>query len=326
MKTKVKIALSASFWNIPACRAVLDFCDRIYTTNVGCYNELQDMFGAERIKVLPDACPETVKFIIARETSWHHDLGHEVEFITFSDLLKISNVYNERLDLQAKEIERLRAALSGLAIADGQIVEKEPELVKDAEYVRTLENALVAKEREVVNYKTLFEDREACLADRDKTIETLGMANTNLHQDLAHYRTTAAELGDQVREKQAKIDGLLYEFDILIEDQRRLNYLAKIGQYRPASEDTGVTTAYTEWGITAPANVSLRQQLDRLRAGLKYDKDNQPIAPTGYAAAAHLLSLSHAAFAKTHDPERVDSRISGDGPMPRDPMDQDHSV
>jgi hypothetical protein len=121
------------------------------------------------------------------------------------------------------------------------------------------------------------------------------------------------------------------------EDSRRLSYLACLGEYRPPRDGA---PAFSTWVITAPSGVSLRQQLDRLRAGLKYGQDNKPIEP--HPGLSHDSAARIAAEKKDctccglpepiephpgeTDPFHIDERISGDGPMPRDPMDQDHSV
>jgi len=425
----IKIALSASFWNVPACKALLMLCDRIYTSNAGAYGELQEVFGADRIKVMPDAMPSTLQWVKQREIEMEPDAN--VSFVTYSDLHKISTCYDARMEEKDKEIAMLKAELAAVLKTDLPVLldadEKE-------EHIRSLEDAVVAKEREITQllksnteleankeYKRLFEDRDACLTqrnnwvaeltnanevlverveerdawlvNRDRTIEILLRDSRQMKDALAirdgrletaekitelrvdqHDRdlmrvrdleaaveakdreidrltsmadqlvdvkepSTLAEdqdriinhLNDTLQARDARINVLVCANKLLVEDQRRLNYLIKLGEYWPPEHNS---PAFNVWTLTSAAGVPFRVHLDKLREGLEYDKDNVPISPHGGPAwaAAHAGEVTNWSLEPNTmkpgepDPFHLDERISGGGPMPRDPMDQDHSV
>lgn len=352
MKT-IKIALSASFWNVPACKALLVLCDRIYTSNAGAYGELQEVFGADKIKVMTDAMPSTIKWVRQKEIEMAPD--DNVSFVTYSDLHKISTCYDARMEDKDKEIAVLKAELAAVLKTDLPVL-------LDAE-----------------NYKRLFEDRDACLTQRDRTIDILMRDVRQLKDALAvrdyrvaHYvkivelhsgqhdrdiarvrdleatleakdrelkrltdmteSSTMAEdqdriinhLNDTLQDRDAEINVISNVNHLLVEDQRRLNYLIKMGEYWPSTHDS---PAFNVWTITTAAGVPFRVHLDKLREGLKYDKDNVPISPHGGPAwAAAHAGVNVTNWSLEPETDHVDERISGSGPMPRDPMDQDHSV
>lgn len=379
MKT-IKIALSASFWNVPACKALLVLCDRIYTSNAGAYGELQEVFGADKIKVMTDAMPSTIKWVRQKEIEMAPD--DNVSFVTYSDLHKISTCYDARMEDKDKEIAVLKAELAAVLKTDLPVL-------LDAE-----------------NYKRLFEDRDACLTQRDRTIDILMRDVRQLKDALtirdyrvAHYvkivelhsgqhdrdiarvrdleatleakdrelkrltdmteSSTMAEdqdrtinhLNDTLQDRDAEINVISNVNHLLVEDQRRLNYLIKMGEYWPSTHDS---PAFNVWTITTAAGVPFRVHLDKLREGLKYDKDNVPISPHGGPAWAadekeeYVRSLDEVAKeqeitkclkaanaeldflqslqSKPEIPQALDTSIKHWESLARDPMDQDHSV
>lgn len=215
---KLKIALSASFYNIPAVQALLHTCERIYTTQVRNGNEIVQLFGVEKVHGLPDGTPSTLQMIKEREVANARRENREIEFVTFGDLLKISQVTDERLQIALGELE----------------------------------------------------------------------------------------------EQKLLVESLRQEILLLQEDQRRLNYLATLGQYE--HQDGPVHT----WAVTGRGNQSLRDVLDRMRAGLKYDEKNRPVAPQVFNRVPTApMALS---------PQLIAAVTHGNPTEVRDPLVQDHTV
>jgi len=86
----MKIALSASFYNIEAVQDVLRTCDRIYSPHLQYIDEIIDIFGVNKVRGLPDGQETTLAWIIAKEQR-EADPGVEIEFLKVGDLLKIAN-------------------------------------------------------------------------------------------------------------------------------------------------------------------------------------------------------------------------------------------
>ena len=81
----MKIALSASFFNVKQVRELLEECEVIYSTNVDIADGLLDAFG-ERMKFIPSSSETWLAFVRSQ---------HEgCEFVTFGDLRRI---FQERL-------------------------------------------------------------------------------------------------------------------------------------------------------------------------------------------------------------------------------------
>lgn len=96
-----KIALSASFWNEKPVGDLLHTCEKIYTTQARNYEALVARFGEDRVRIIPDARPGLVKFLMDRETEDHPG----TEFVQYGDLYKI----HERM---------VRDSLAGVAEVD----------------------------------------------------------------------------------------------------------------------------------------------------------------------------------------------------------------
>lgn len=78
----MKVALSASYFEIPCVAEVLLECEAIFTTNVMKRDELYEALGEHRVKFLPSGVGEMYDWVKSRYPSG-------TEFITFPDLRKI---------------------------------------------------------------------------------------------------------------------------------------------------------------------------------------------------------------------------------------------
>lgn len=75
----MKVALSASYWNVPCVREILLDCDIIYSTNINAKDSLCELF--RNVRFIPDSCADMMEFLRNR---------HEgAEFVDFSDLRKM---------------------------------------------------------------------------------------------------------------------------------------------------------------------------------------------------------------------------------------------
>jgi len=113
MKTTIKIALSASFYNVKAVQDVLHGCDRIYTTQVRNLPEIFDLFGEEKVRALPDGCNSTMDWVKARETQYNQ-ADVTVEFVTFGDLMRLSQVANDRAAILEEELKTQEMLIESL--------------------------------------------------------------------------------------------------------------------------------------------------------------------------------------------------------------------
>ena len=84
-----RVALSASRTDSPAVVELLNSCELIFTTNVALRDRLFELFGERRVRFIPCATPTMIDFV-KRELCDFHD-GEPVEFITFGDLMKLSD-------------------------------------------------------------------------------------------------------------------------------------------------------------------------------------------------------------------------------------------
>lgn len=74
----MKVALSASYYRIPAIKRLLDGCEVIYTSNVRARDELWEALGSWRVHFTPNASEAMHAFL----RSQHPD----AEFIGFNDI------------------------------------------------------------------------------------------------------------------------------------------------------------------------------------------------------------------------------------------------
>lgn len=81
MAKKRRIALSASYFNVPQVADLLVTCDVIYTTNWERLSDLKETFGSHRINLKPHGLPAFDHWVVEQE-----DHGYGVEVITFSDI------------------------------------------------------------------------------------------------------------------------------------------------------------------------------------------------------------------------------------------------
>jgi hypothetical protein len=79
------VAFSASFWDCQEVVEVLKECDKIYTTQVKNWSRLVELFGRERIAVIPNAGSRLINFL----KSELEDRYETVQAIDFSDLHKL---------------------------------------------------------------------------------------------------------------------------------------------------------------------------------------------------------------------------------------------
>lgn len=100
---KIKIALSASFYNVKAVHSLLLTCERIYTTNTRCMAEICALFG-DRVRGIPDGTTTTYQWIKEREQE-NLQPGDVLEFIDYGHLLEISNVTDQRVSILTEELK-----------------------------------------------------------------------------------------------------------------------------------------------------------------------------------------------------------------------------
>lgn len=77
----MKVALTASFWNVDPVREILEECEVIYTTNVRMRDRLWEALGAHRVHFIPNASPAMMKFL--------KDQHEGCEFVEYGQLHKI---------------------------------------------------------------------------------------------------------------------------------------------------------------------------------------------------------------------------------------------
>lgn len=82
---RMKVALSASYWDNEEVQRELKECDVIYTTNVRARDELWGLFGENRVRFIPCSTPEMLELV----KSWYLRGGEDVEFIEFNHLFEI---------------------------------------------------------------------------------------------------------------------------------------------------------------------------------------------------------------------------------------------
>lgn len=205
MPKRILIALSAAYYDVTANFNLLATCEKIYTTQVRNFADLERLFG-DRVRFVPDQFVDTVKFIRQREIEMHP--GESVEFL---------------------------------------------------------------------DYDTLS--------------------------------TNARRFDETLATREAEITALEHSVQDLLQDTRRLNYLAKLGQYHPKNEEN--PAPFTEFVVLALQNQSLRDALDRLMIGVVFDTENRPV-PTPLATVV-AQSLADGTIRPvnpgvTHGPEgfRVD--------------------
>ena len=80
----MKIALSASYWRVPAVQKVLHTCDTIYTTNWDALNELRETFGDHKINLLPHGHQWVISAIVENLKDAY---GDTLEVVTFGDIV-----------------------------------------------------------------------------------------------------------------------------------------------------------------------------------------------------------------------------------------------
>ena len=81
----MKVALSASFWNETKVKELLHSCVRIYTTQVYQVRSLEEEFGYDKIKIIPDVRADLMNFIVEREREYDPD----VEFVHYDELFQL---------------------------------------------------------------------------------------------------------------------------------------------------------------------------------------------------------------------------------------------
>ncbi len=107
------------------------------------------------------------------------------------------------------------------------------------------------------------------------------------HVEFLHYECLAnnSRRFDESLEKQkaeleakytALVERLQDELEVALQDVRRLNYLVKLAEYHPKTDDN--PEPYTTWGITARPGQTLQEVLDRMMHGLVFDVTNQPLS------------------------------------------------
>ena len=124
----MKVALSASYWDVPAVTSLLGDCEVIYTTNVQARDELWRLFGRSVVHFVPTTSGEWGQFIRS---------GHPgAEFIDFPDLRECvrDRIHSGDQAAMWKILKRTNWVIRPVLLSDEEGIEGHRFCLGDLEY------------------------------------------------------------------------------------------------------------------------------------------------------------------------------------------------